>query len=364
MKALTFGSAMIDTIAVIDSERIEMMRMVNADRAFLLMEEGKKTEAHAISTHLGGGGVNTSVCLSRLGFEAAALVKTGDDQRADNIIAGLAKEGVETRWARRTPSLPTGASVIIASHDRNAAIFTYRGANTALEPEDIDEAAFEGAGLVHVCSLSDPSSARFAQIVTAAKKKGAQVSVNPGQRQLTARAGELLAAIGDVDILFLNRTETEALTPALVPQFGEGGPKFSGDKGEIPDLLKRGFRGGGFEMTFIRFVTAMMELGVDSVVITDGARGSFIAGEGEVVHCPIVKTKVASTVGAGDAFSSTFAAWRALGKSRAEAAIAAAHNAAGVVSFVDTQTGLMTRADLETAVAASKIRNDVRIWRL
>ena len=45
MKALTVGGAMIDTIAIIASDRIERMRMTNADNSFLLLEEGRKTEA-------------------------------------------------------------------------------------------------------------------------------------------------------------------------------------------------------------------------------------------------------------------------------------------------------------------------------
>ena len=45
MKILTVGGAMIDTIAIIDSDRIERMTMLNADFSFLLLEEGRKTEA-------------------------------------------------------------------------------------------------------------------------------------------------------------------------------------------------------------------------------------------------------------------------------------------------------------------------------
>ena len=42
MKVLTIGSAMIDTIAIIGSARIERMTMLNAESSFLLLEEGRK----------------------------------------------------------------------------------------------------------------------------------------------------------------------------------------------------------------------------------------------------------------------------------------------------------------------------------
>ncbi len=363
MKALTVGSAMIDTIAIIPSDRIERMLMVNADKSFLLMEEGKKTEAQAISTHLGGGGVNAAVAFARLGFETAALVKMGRDQRAENILAGFAREGVSSTWARQTDKLPTGASVILSSHTRNAGIFTYRGANTTLEKGDIDLAAF-AVDLVHVSSLSHPSTARFPEIVALAKKNKAQVSANPGPRQIAARAAELIAAMPSLDILFINRNEAEALTAALAPRFGEGGPSLARKGEDAPDLLKRGLAGGAFSMSLARFVGGLAELGLQTLVITDGGRGSFVASDGRLIHCPIVRTTVAGTAGAGDAFGATFAAWRALGRSLEEAAVAASHNAAGVVEHVDTQTGLKTRAALQAKIAGSSLAGEMKAWSL
>lgn len=363
MRVLTAGSAMIDTIAIIDSDRIERMSMNNADKAFLLMEEGKKTDAKAISTHLGGGGVNSAVCFARLGFAASALVKMGKDQRAENVIEGFKREGVSADWARYDEKLPTGASVIVSSHTRNAAIFTYRGANTALVDADIDAKAFV-VDLVHICSLSHPSTACFPRIVAEAKQNKAQISANPGQRQLAARAPELLGAMPSLDILFINRSEAEALMPALVPKYGEGGPLLETKGEKAPDFLVRGLAGGGFEMSAARFLSALLDLGLGCAVVTDGGRGSFIASEGRLIHCPIIKARVAGTAGAGDAFAATFSAWRALGKSLEEAAAAAAHNAAGVVGHVDTQTGLMKREALEAAIASSKIGGEIRSWKL
>ena len=86
MKALTVGGAMIDTIAIIASDRIERMRMTNADNAFLLLEEGRKTEALELSTHVGGGAVNAAVAMARLGLDVGAFVKLGKDARAETVL--------------------------------------------------------------------------------------------------------------------------------------------------------------------------------------------------------------------------------------------------------------------------------------
>src|SRR5262249_20015774 len=118
MKALTVGGAMIDTIAIIASDRIERMRMTNADHSFLLLEEGRKTEALEVSTHVGGGAVNAAVAMARLGLDVGALVKLGKDARAETLLGHLLQEGVSTRWAMRDGRAPTGASVLISSHER------------------------------------------------------------------------------------------------------------------------------------------------------------------------------------------------------------------------------------------------------
>ena len=73
MKALTIGSAMIDTIAIIESSRIERMTMLNADTSFLLLAEGRKTEAVEVSTHTGGGAINVAVAMARLGIDVACI---------------------------------------------------------------------------------------------------------------------------------------------------------------------------------------------------------------------------------------------------------------------------------------------------
>ena len=159
MKALTIGGAMIDTIAIIESSRIERMAMSNADVSYLLMEEGRKTEALQISTHTGGGAVNAAVSMARLGFDVSTLVKLGQDNRAETILTTLEKQGVSTRWTKRDERAPTGASVLISSHDRNAAVFTFRGANTMLETHDLHDNAF-AVDVVYITSLSGKSAER------------------------------------------------------------------------------------------------------------------------------------------------------------------------------------------------------------
>lgn len=362
MKVLAVGGAMIDTLAIIPSDRIERMTMRNAESSFLLLEEGRKTEALDISTHVGGGAVNAAVAMARLGLDVATLVKLGKDARAETVLARLMQEGVSTRWAVRDGRAPTGASVLVSSHDRNAAIFTFRGANTLLEEADLRDEAL-AVDLVYVSSLSNESADAFPAIVRRAKANKALVATNPRVRQLSSRGSAFQESLALIDILAVNSSEADVLVPGLVARFGEGGHVLGFAPGEKPPRLAlRGLVSGGHEMSLAGFFAAVARLGPPYVVVTDGRHGAWLGCKDAIMHCPAPQADVAGTAGAGDAFNSTFASYITLGRPPAEALRAAALNAASVVRHIDTQTGLLTRQTLDGRLAATKDTLSVRTW--
>lgn len=346
---LTVGSAMIDTIAVIEDELIERMNMDNAGRSFLLLEEGSKTEASLISTHAGGGAINSAVAFARLGFQVETLVKCGRDQRAAAIRKALTDEGVSLERMIKTDKAATGASVHLAAHERNAAIFTFRGANGLIEPNDLTADAF-ARDVVYITGLSNRSAEVFPEIVALAARHRGFVAANPGIRQLRAGSPQFDGALKKLSLLSLNRAEAGALVPRLMQRHPKASLSFEVEQQEsraLPDLLKRGFSTDGTTMQFMHFADALLASGPARVLITDGSRGSYAVSDGEIVFCPAVEGDVVGTAGAGDAYSATFAAMICEGKAVADAMVYAAINAASVVGHADTQTGLLRRADLE-----------------
>lgn len=348
MKVLTIGGAMVDTIVTIASDKIEQMKMLNAESSFLLLEEGQKTEAEQIATQCGGGAVNAAVAAARLGHSTSLIAKVGHDARARTIFDRLSEEGVDLKWTSVDDDAPTGSSVIISSHDRNAAVFTYRGANTRLGPKDFPLDAFVGKDLVYVANLSNQSADCYPLVVERAKTAGARLAVNPGVRQLTARYDDFWRSLGMIGILCINRSEAEALMPRLLQSFGEGGAPLVVKSGDpIPPLAKRGLRNGGYEMTLTKFMGALIDLGVGAVALTDGAHGAFIARGRELHYREAPRVTAEATTGAGDAFSATFACFLSETDDVATSLKAAIINAASVVKFIDTQTGLLPRQALE-----------------
>lgn len=364
MRALSIGGAMIDTIAIIENTGIERMSLLNAGTSFLLLEEGGKTEALEVSTHTGGGGINAAVAFARLGLETQVLVKLGDDRRADKIIAALEKEGVSPRWVLRDARAPTGASVLVSSHDRNAAVFTFRGANTLLVPGDLDDEAF-AVDLVYIANLSDQAARCFPTIVEKAQKAGALIAANPGIRQLHAHAGAFQGTLPALDILSLNRREADEVVSMLdKDETKDGGTLDFPDDTAPPALALRGFRHEGRKAGLRAFFRALLARGVRTVLVTDGQNGAFVACRGALYHCPAREVAVLGTPGAGDAFASTFSAEAAIGSPPDRALQAATLNAAAVLGHIDTTTGLMTRRDIDAALDGKIATPNVISWRL
>lgn len=364
MKAITIGSAMIDIITLVADESVERMTMHNEAASFLLLEQGRKIDAISITAHVGGGAVNTAVSLARQGWNVATHVQLGPDLNAEKILECLEREDINPSFVSRCPDCDTGTAVMVSSHDRNATIFTYRGANTRLRPADIIEDMFAGRDLTYIASLSNASADCLPVIVDKAKAAGCLTAFNPGIRQISSRTGELLAALGKIDILILNKVEASALIPGLSARLGafnpEGGPHFTGQG--TPTLLRTGLEAVGFSLSLMAFAQAVRGLGVRWLVVTDGAEGAYVAAADGLYFCPALKTEVAGTAGAGDAFASTLAAVITEGKDAPTAMAMAAVNASSVVSHIDTQEGLLDREALSARAKEASETLQPQMW--
>ena len=88
------------------------------------------------------------------------------------------------------------------------------------------------------------------------------------------------------------------------------------------------------------------------IVITDGGNGAYAYDGEKYYYCPVFDGPVVSTLGAGDAFASTFCA--ALGRTQIDigkSLMMASVNSAGVVSEFGAAKGLMTFDEIEKKLA-------------
>ena len=372
---LTIGGAMIDTIAVIDDGLIERMSMNNAERAYLLLEEGRKTEAVVISTHAGGGAINSAVSFARLGCSVSTLVKLGKDARGRAVRDALQAEGISQDNIVESDAALTGASVLISAHERNAAVFTFRGANSLLSVSDVPGSLLSAEGLSHdivyITGLSDGSADVFPEIVNRAASGGAFIAANPGIRQLSARGDAFQKALSKISLLSMNREEAAALLPRLAEEHSSSSPalryssvlKGPSLKVEPAELMRRGLSGSGFQASLPYFCEAILALGPNCLLVTDGKHGAYAAVANEITFCPSLKSEVVGTAGAGDAFTSAFTLMYANGATPGDSLHYATVNASSVIGYADTQSGLLRRQELEAARTLARDRMPLQSWR-
>ncbi len=364
-KIITIGSSVVDIIAVIADNAIERVTLQNLTSSFLMLEEGRKVEAQSISDHVGGGAANAAVSFKRQGFDANVLSILGQDLNAEKILAQFREEGIGTDLIVQLPDARSGSSIILSSHDRNAAIFTYRGANALLTRDKVLDIDFGRYGAAYITSLSGESEECFELLLKRAQEAGCFVAVNPGIRQLASRANEFATLCKDMDLISLNRVEMETLLPELLSlRHGPISIQFEDSFDSPPPLLANGLKFAAQKFSLVKGLSVLHELGPAKILLTDGKEGAYYF-DGEALYwCGTIKVTPVATAGAGDAFTSTFVGQMMSGRSPRESLVAATINAGKVISVVDTQSGLLSKRQLEAEVDSLIGKHPLRVWKV
>lgn len=260
-----------------------------------------KANVDSFVLRTGGGAGNTAVGFSRLGFDAAIISETGQDEFAKIVIEDLKDEGVDVSMIVRERREETGGSIILGCSDGSRMILVHRGASSMLDPEDLKTAEIAEADWVHISSLSGRArtlknlfhTLRFYQV---------RASWNPGVDDLELLSkGELELEDLAVGVLILNKEEWEKVE-------------------KLQDRLIQH---------------------VGHVVVTDGTKGGRIFLPGGLRHLyQAKKVETVNTTGAGDAFCVGYVAALLKGQDPEAAANWGVENAASVVRRLGAKLGL------------------------
>jgi ribokinase len=178
---------------------LTVLGSVNLDlvaRCERLPRPGETLTDASFARYPGGKGANQAVAAARLGAEVRFVGAVGEDDLADEALAGLREAGVETVLQRGST---TGVAVILVDGAGENVIVVAPGANSELrDPE---------AGGALLCQLEIPVEA-----VSAAAAKAERFFLN------AAPAKPLPAdLVRSAELVVVNRYELEALpeTPRL-----------------------------------------------------------------------------------------------------------------------------------------------------
>ena len=358
MKALTIGGATLDTI--IEYEKMETMEIQkpHARESYLLLEEGAKIEVTEQNCFSGGGATNAAVSLKRLGIEVSFFGKLGKDSIGRTLLEELQKQEIDTAYVRFSEHFGTATSYVVPSLKGDRTIFAYRGANRDLLSEDIPAEAIEKADFVYVTSLSKSSAAQLPKIVDFARKCDTKVAINPGSSQLEIGSGFIKESLAGIDILILNYQEAEKLMHSLVnAENAEVSVDHRQNLLEAQPVYQEKF------FSLKEFFHKTLKLGPRITVVTDGSNGVYVGTDKELYFHPALKVdNVVNTLGAGDAFGSSFCGAIYSGKCIAESVAYGLVNSAAVIQRRDAKSGLLEKAALVERVASIKLNLQTVNW--
>ena len=323
---ITFGGATRD-IFFNTSKGVIFPDPEDEKEKLLAFKYGQKIITDNAYFSFGGGAFNTAVCAAKMGLNVATCINIGRDESAHSIVERLRDLSIDTRFVTTDPENHTALSLLVMDKKDHVA-FLHRGANNFLKLND--EEGLKGAKWFYITSLTGQSADILPNVMDIASANGIKVALNPGGTQLKGNCSKLRKLLDRVDLLLLNREEAEELA-------------CSEDACEIIQDNKV-------------LLHKVIKLGPKSVIITEGAKGSYYS-DGDMVNFePAFKGGiVVDTTGAGDTFGSTFLSCVIRGLDISSAQRMAAINSEHVTEFLGAQEGLLTAKEIEDKMKKIKV---------
>ena len=271
------------------------------------------------STAAGGKGANQAVAAVRAGGDVTFIARVGEDMFGQQAKDGFVKDNINVDHVLTDKDSPSGVALIFVGEDGQNSIAVASGANANLSPSDVEMAsdAISSADIL-VLQLETPLETVH-QAASIASDNGVKVILNP------APAQELSDDIlGHISILTPNESEAELLTGIKIDS--------EENAGKAADVL--------------------MERGVETVLLTMGPRGAYIATAEFKELISGFKVKAVDTTAAGDVFNGALAVAIAQNKPIREAISFANAAAALSVTKLGAQPSAPTREDIDKFLKA------------
>lgn len=332
---ITIGSATQDVFVQSDVASIVTVSQMAKKSEFMSFPYGAKTEIADFSKNLGGGAVNTATNFANLGCKTSTIIKLGNDELNNIIKLKLAKSGIDIMNIIDSNKYLTGFSIILVSFQGDRTVLAHRGANAHVHEKEVNFNAIKNSRWVYVSPLSGDSNKILDKISKFCEENKINLAINAGTTALKKGAKYFSKILKTAQIVVMNKEEATLVTKIQIRQDTKE-VKFS--KEEIhPDIVAM--------LKALRGDTEAI------VVITDGKNGVYCYDGKKIYLCPTYPATVVSTLGAGDAFSSTFCASMDKYNWDIEKALKyATVNSASVCTHFGAQEGFLTFDEIEEKI--------------
>ena len=328
---ITIGSATMDVFVECDDANIVSVRSLKKKSEFMSYSYGAKIEITDFASQVGGGGVNTATNFANLGFSTGAIFKVGDDIYSRGLFEFFKTRNVDLSYVIQNKNESTGFSIILTSFEGDRTVLAHRGANAHIKKSEINFDAIKNAKLLYIAPLNGDSNKALDDIVKFAKENNTAICFNAGTTGLKKGFNYLKKILESAQLVVMNKEEASMAT-GIQLRSDTKDEKFS-EMLVHPDL----------KAMFKKLKVSEYQI----IVITDGGSGAYAYDGKKYYYCPCFEGSVTSTLGAGDAFASTFCASLMKFDKDIETALKVASiNSAGVVSEFGATQGLLTFDDI------------------
>ena len=335
---ITIGSATVDAFIETDAANIVSVSSTDTKREFMAYPYGAKIEINNFDFQTGGGAVNAATNFANLGLNASTIVKIGDEIQAENVLKTLSKYGVDLSNVVKSKEYRTGFSIILISFQGDRTVLAHRGANAKLEASDINFEAIKNSKWLYLAPLNGDSTKALDTVADFAEKNNVNLAINIGTSSIKQGKERLVETLKTAEVIILNKDEATMLTGINVRPDSKT-EKFSN---EIihPDIIQ---------------MLKELNFGKGRItIITDGKHGAYAYDSEKFYHCGEFPATVVSTLGAGDAFASTFVASLSKTNGDVETSLKyASINAASVVEQFGAQGGFLTFEQIKSKLDAN-----------
>lgn len=329
---ITIGSATMDVFVESDDANIVSVYTKNKKSEFMSYPYGAKVEITDFASNVGGGGVNTACNFANLGLKTSAIFKIGNDIYSEGILESFKNKDVDLSNIIQDAAISTGFSIILVSFQGDRTVLAHRGANAQIKKSDINFDAIKKAKLVYIAPLNGNSTKVLDDIVNFAKDNDVKVCFNAGSSSIKRGFNYIKKILENAHIVVMNKEEAAMATQIQVR----------------PDTRDEKFSEELIHTDIKKMFEKLKVRDYQIIVITDGGNGAYAFDGNKYYYCPVFDGRVVSTLGAGDAFASTFCA--ALGRTKTDigkSLMYASVNSAGVVSEFGATQGLLTFEQIE-----------------
>lgn len=329
---VTIGSATMDVFVECDDANIVSVSSIDKKSDFLSYPYGYKMEITKFASNVGGGGVNTALNFDNLGFKTSVICKIGDDVYSQGVLEALKKSSLDLSNIIQEKTVSTGFSIVLLSFQGDRTVLAQRGANATLKKTDVNFDAIKNAKVLYIAPLSGESNRVLGSIVDFANENGVKVCFNAGTTSLKRGFEYIKKIIDTAEVVVMNKEEASLCTKIEVR----------------PDTRDENFS-SEYIHPDIKAMLEKLKVGEKQIiVITDGKKGAYAFDGNNFYQCPNFPIKVVSTLGAGDAFASTFcAALYTTGLDIGKSLMYASVNSASVVSNFGANEGFLTFEQIE-----------------